>query len=136
MAGIPPLAGFFGKLSIFLAILGSHMYTLTLISIFLSTINAYVYIRILKILWSDRLILGLENSKLYDHFFMFLTNYIPLKSKVLVSYELVIKLMLKGLLLYIITMHIFFTCHLSWARILMYGLITVTPKCVASNIYF
>jgi NADH-quinone oxidoreductase subunit N len=50
MAGIPPLAGFFGKLSIFLATIGSHMYTFTLIAILLSTVNAYIYIRIIKIL--------------------------------------------------------------------------------------
>lgn len=112
MAGIPPLAGFFGKLSIFLATVGAHMYTLTLISIFLSTVNAYIYIRIIKVLWSEHIILGLGNFKLYDHFFMFLTSYIPFKSKIMGLYELVIKYILKLLLFHITTMYIFFTVHL------------------------
>jgi NADH-quinone oxidoreductase subunit N len=130
MAGIPPLAGFFGKLSIFLATIGAQMYTFTLLAITLSTVNAYVYIRIVKVLWSDHLILGLENFKLYDYFFMFLTNYTPLRSKVMALYELVIKYILRLLLLHVITMHLFFTWHLSWSRALMYGLIIITPKSI------
>jgi NADH-quinone oxidoreductase subunit N len=105
MAGIPPLAGFFGKLSIFLATIGAQMYTFTLLAITISTINAYVYIRIIKVLWSDNLIVGIENFKLYDYFLMFLTNYTPLRSMLL--YEWLIKRILKVLLLYITTMYSF-----------------------------
>jgi NADH-quinone oxidoreductase subunit N len=50
MAGIPPLAGFFGKLTIFLATIGAHMYTFTLVAIILSTVNAYTYMRFIKVL--------------------------------------------------------------------------------------
>jgi NADH-quinone oxidoreductase subunit N len=50
MAGIPPLAGFFGKLFIFISTIGANYYGLTLGVILLSTINVFVYIRMIKIL--------------------------------------------------------------------------------------
>jgi NADH:ubiquinone oxidoreductase subunit 2 (subunit N) len=128
MAGIPPLAGFYGKLSIFLAIIGSQLYTFTLLAIILSTVNAYIYVRIIKVLWSDSINLGLENFKLYDYFLMFpRSSKIP-KSKVMDLYELIIKYMLRLLLFYIITVHTFITAHLEWSRALMYTLITIVYK--------
>jgi NADH-quinone oxidoreductase subunit N len=50
MAGIPPLAGFFGKLFIFISTIGANYYVLTLLVIFLSTINVFVYTRMIKTL--------------------------------------------------------------------------------------
>lgn len=129
MAGIPPLAGFFGKLSIFLATIGAHMYIFTLIAIVLSTVNAYIYIRIVKILWSDHIIFGTENSKLYDYFFMFNTSD-SIKSKVIFIYESMIKYILRVLLLHITTMHIFFTWHLSWCRALLYSMVTINANLI------
>jgi NADH-quinone oxidoreductase subunit N len=54
MAGIPPLAGFFGKLYIFLAAIESGLYTLAIIGVLASVIGSYYYLRIIKIMYFDK----------------------------------------------------------------------------------
>jgi NADH-quinone oxidoreductase subunit N len=53
MAGIPPLAGFFGKLYIFLAAIEAQMYTLAIIGVVTSVVGAFYYLRIVKIMYFD-----------------------------------------------------------------------------------
>jgi len=53
MAGIPPLAGFFGKLYIFLAAIEAGLYTLSIIGVLASVVSAYYYIRIIKVMYFD-----------------------------------------------------------------------------------
>ena len=53
MAGIPPLAGFFGKWYIFLAAIDAQLYTLAIIGVLTSVIGAYYYLRITKIMYFD-----------------------------------------------------------------------------------
>ena len=53
MAGIPPLAGFFGKLYIFLAAIEAQMYTLAIIGVVASVVGAFYYLRIVKIMYFD-----------------------------------------------------------------------------------
>jgi NADH-quinone oxidoreductase subunit N len=50
MAGIPPLSGFFSKLFVFIATMGSHYYVFTIGIIFLSVVNGFVYFIMVKIL--------------------------------------------------------------------------------------
>jgi NADH-quinone oxidoreductase subunit N len=50
MAGIPPLIGFFAKFYVFLAAIETNYYLLLLISILCSTLSAFYYIRIIKII--------------------------------------------------------------------------------------
>jgi NADH-quinone oxidoreductase subunit N len=49
MAGIPPLAGFFGKLLVLVAVLEKGLYGPAVIAIAVSLISAYYYLRIIKI---------------------------------------------------------------------------------------
>ena len=53
MAGIPPLAGFFGKLYVFLAAIESGLYVLAVIGLVTSVVSAYYYLRIVKIMFFD-----------------------------------------------------------------------------------
>jgi NADH-quinone oxidoreductase subunit N len=53
MAGIPPLAGFFGKLYVFLAAIDAHLYTLAVIGVLTSVVGAYYYIRVVKVMYFD-----------------------------------------------------------------------------------
>ncbi len=53
MAGIPPLAGFFGKLYIFLAAVDAQLYTLAVIGVVTSVVGAFYYLRIIKIAYFD-----------------------------------------------------------------------------------
>jgi NADH-quinone oxidoreductase subunit N len=53
MAGIPPLAGFFGKLFIFQAAVASGLYTLAVIGVLTSVIAAYYYIRIIMVMYFE-----------------------------------------------------------------------------------
>ncbi len=53
MAGIPPLAGFFGKMYVFIAAIEAKLYILAVIGVLTSVISAYYYIRIVKIMYFD-----------------------------------------------------------------------------------
>ncbi|WP_135078016.1 NADH-quinone oxidoreductase subunit NuoN [Terasakiella sp. SH-1] len=53
MAGIPPLAGFFGKLYIFLAALEAGLVILAVIGVLTSVVGCFYYIRLIKIMYFD-----------------------------------------------------------------------------------
>jgi NADH-quinone oxidoreductase subunit N len=53
MAGIPPLAGFFGKLYVFLAAVQGGFWTLAVIGVLTSVVAAYYYLRIVKVMYFD-----------------------------------------------------------------------------------
>ena len=53
MAGIPPMAGFFGKLYIFLAAIESGFYALAVIGVLTSVVGAFYYLRIIKVMYFD-----------------------------------------------------------------------------------
>ncbi|MFO0997153.1 MAG: NADH-quinone oxidoreductase subunit NuoN [Alphaproteobacteria bacterium] len=53
MAGIPPLAGFFGKLYVFLAAIEQGLYALAVIGVLTSVVAAYYYLRIVKVMYFD-----------------------------------------------------------------------------------
>lgn len=53
MAGIPPLAGFFGKFYIFVAAVDAGLYTLAVIGVLTSVIGAFYYLRIVKVAYFD-----------------------------------------------------------------------------------
>ena len=56
MAGIPPLAGFFGKLYIFLAAIEAQLYILAIIGVVASVVGAFYYLRIVKIMYFDEVV--------------------------------------------------------------------------------
>jgi NADH-quinone oxidoreductase subunit N len=53
LAGIPPLAGFFGKLYVFLAAIDADLVALAVIGVLASVVGAYYYIRIVKVMYFD-----------------------------------------------------------------------------------
>jgi NADH-quinone oxidoreductase subunit N len=53
LAGIPPLAGFFGKFYVFMAAIQAGMYTLAVIGVLASVVGAYYYLLIVKIMYFD-----------------------------------------------------------------------------------
>jgi len=53
MAGIPLLAGFFGKLYVFLAVVNAGLWTLAIVGVLSSVVGAYYYIRIIKVMYFD-----------------------------------------------------------------------------------
>jgi NADH-quinone oxidoreductase subunit N len=53
LAGIPPLAGFFGKLFVFRAAINSGLYTLAVLGVLASVVGAFYYLRIIKIMYFD-----------------------------------------------------------------------------------
>ena len=53
MAGIPPLAGFFSKLYVFLAAVDAGLYALAVIGVLTSVVSAFYYLRIVKIMYFD-----------------------------------------------------------------------------------
>ena len=53
LAGIPPLAGFFGKFYVFLAAIDANLYTLAVLGVLSSVVGAYYYLRLIKIIYFD-----------------------------------------------------------------------------------
>ncbi len=53
LAGIPPLAGFFAKFYVFMAVIKVEMYTLAIMGLITTVISAFYYLRIIKIIYFD-----------------------------------------------------------------------------------
>ncbi len=53
LAGIPPLAGFFGKFYVFMAAIHAGLYALAVIGVLASVVGAFYYMRIVKIMYFD-----------------------------------------------------------------------------------
>ncbi len=53
MAGIPPLAGFFGKFAVFLAAIEAGLYGLAILGMLASCVGCYYYLRIVKVMYFD-----------------------------------------------------------------------------------
>jgi NADH-quinone oxidoreductase subunit N len=53
LAGIPPLAGFFGKLFVFMAAVKSGLFVLAVVGVLASVISAFYYLRIVKLMYFD-----------------------------------------------------------------------------------
>jgi NADH-quinone oxidoreductase subunit N len=53
LAGVPPLAGFFGKLYVFLAAIEAELFTLAIIGVLSSVVGSFYYLRIIKIMYFD-----------------------------------------------------------------------------------
>jgi NADH-quinone oxidoreductase subunit N len=60
MAGIPPLAGFFGKLYVFMAAIDAGLYALAVVGVLSSVVGAFYYLRIVKLMYFD------EPSEAFD----------------------------------------------------------------------
>ena len=53
LAGIPPMAGFFGKLFVFRAAIDAGLYALSIIGVLASVVGAFYYLRIVKVMYLD-----------------------------------------------------------------------------------
>jgi NADH-quinone oxidoreductase subunit N len=53
LAGVPPLAGFFAKLYVFLAAIKAGLYILAVLAVLTSVVGAYYYLSIVKVMYMD-----------------------------------------------------------------------------------
>ncbi|MBX9862268.1 MAG: NADH-quinone oxidoreductase subunit NuoN [Hyphomicrobium sp.] len=53
LAGVPPLAGFFGKFYVFAAAVKAELYGLAIIGVLASVVGAFYYLRIVKVMFFD-----------------------------------------------------------------------------------
>jgi NADH-quinone oxidoreductase subunit N len=58
IAGIPPLIGFLAKMNVFLSVVGISFYFIALASILCSVVSTFYYIRIIKVLYFENLLVG------------------------------------------------------------------------------
>jgi len=82
MCGIPPLAGFFSKMFIFISAINMQMYFLAIIGVMTSVIASFYYIRIIKLMFFDSVtninnlnILSKENSLFLSFCCLFLLTF-------------------------------------------------------------
>ena len=62
MAGVPPLAGFWGKLYVFMAAIDKGLYTLSILGVLTSVVSAYYYLRIIKVMYFDEPVEALDRG--------------------------------------------------------------------------
>ena len=62
MAGIPPLAGFFGKWFVFLAAINKGLVPLAVVGVLMSVVGAFYYLRIIKIMYFEDIDEPLEQT--------------------------------------------------------------------------
>jgi NADH-quinone oxidoreductase subunit N len=60
MAGIPPLAGFLGKLYVFFAAVAQGLYVLAVIGVLTSVVGSFYYLRIVKVMYFDEPVEALD----------------------------------------------------------------------------
>jgi NADH-quinone oxidoreductase subunit N len=53
MAGIPPLAGFFGKYYLLVSVMERGLFVAIIVALVVSLITAYYYLRIIKTFWFE-----------------------------------------------------------------------------------
>jgi NADH-quinone oxidoreductase subunit N len=53
LAGIPPMVGFYAKLSVLQAVLGTGQIWLTVLAVMFSLIGAFYYLRVVKVMYFD-----------------------------------------------------------------------------------
>ena len=53
LAGVPPVMGFYGKLSVLQAVLGTGQIWLAIVAVFFSLIGAFYYLRVVKVMYFD-----------------------------------------------------------------------------------
>jgi NADH-quinone oxidoreductase subunit N len=53
LSGVPPTAGFFGKLYVFLAAINAHLAWLAVIGVVTSVVSAFYYLRVVKVMYFD-----------------------------------------------------------------------------------
>jgi len=58
IAGIPPIVGFLAKVGIFLVVVKSSAYLVAVLSILFSVISTFYYIRLIKILYFENILVG------------------------------------------------------------------------------
>ena len=58
IAGIPPLVGFFAKMGVFLSVLHAKYYFVGLLALLCSVVSTFYYIRIIKLLYFENLLVG------------------------------------------------------------------------------
>ena len=58
IAGIPPIIGFLAKISVFLTVIGASFFIVAVISILCSLVSTLYYIRIIKILYFENVLVG------------------------------------------------------------------------------
>jgi NADH-quinone oxidoreductase subunit N len=64
LAGVPPLAGFFGKFYVFVAAMKAGLFTLSVIGVLCSVIGAFYYLSIVKVMYFDEPLTKLDPMRL------------------------------------------------------------------------
>ena len=60
LAGIPPTAGFFAKLYVFLAAIDANLVGLAVIGVVTSVVGAFYYLRIVKVMYFDEPLIAFD----------------------------------------------------------------------------
>jgi NADH-quinone oxidoreductase subunit N len=106
LAGVPPLAGFFGKFLIFFVLIDNGQYLLALYAVLFSVLTCVYYIRLVRFLWFVE----------YDNYPIYFLNSIPFNQAIWISFISIINIFFyffQGPILIFITdlSILFFNCN-------------------------
>jgi len=95
VAGLPPMVGFFVKFGVFLSAIEASMYFVALFNILFSVISTFYYIRIIKILYFEKILVGklyypIKTEKfiiIFLFFYLFIFLFINPTFLYLISYK-------------------------------------------------
>ena len=76
VAGIPPLIGFFAKTGVFLSLLNLEYFILALLIILCSIISTFYYIRIIKIIYFENVLVGQLYYPVKTHKVLVITTFV------------------------------------------------------------
>src|ERR1700749_4244 len=64
LAGVPPLAGFFGKFYVFVAAIKAGLFTLSVVGVLASVVGAFYYLSIVKVMYFDEPLTKLDPMRM------------------------------------------------------------------------
>jgi len=97
-AGLPPFIGFLTKMNVFLVSIESHVFLISLITILLSIVSSFYYLRLIKVTCFEKILIGKLhqtvklNQSSINNFFGFFLPYLFVKPSlsILFSYKVII----------------------------------------------
>jgi NADH-quinone oxidoreductase subunit N len=79
LAGIPPLAGFWGKIYVFMAAIEAKLFWPAVLGVLASVVASYYYLRIVKVMYFD------ESSEAIDHTAFSVNRVVAFASAVMIG---------------------------------------------------
>lgn len=111
IAGIPPLIGFFAKINVFFALISKQFYIASLLTLLCSVISTFYYIRIIKVLVFENLVINILYYPINSYSILILCFCLVLLIFLFIKPTLLYLIVHKIILLYSQNFYIYLDSH-------------------------